>query len=280
MREGLAEPRDRHRDTPREALVKVLRSVRLNRVLARIYYRSFHGFASVGRELPDVVRKCLRRAIEAKTAQQGDYFEFGVFKGHTFLHAQLAARELGLDGMRFFGFDSFQGLPPAVGVDLTKEEHFYEGQFAWSLDRVNSELTKRGVDWKRTFLIKGYFSKTLQAHTRAQYQMTNASVVLVDSDLYESAVTVLKFLKPMLMDKTILIMDDWNAFDRDDSRGERLAMAEFLQGHPQWQAEPWFHYGSKGQVFVIRQVCRSAAAGPRPTHLRPSTRLADGRRGG
>src|SRR5688572_1942537 len=144
MREGLAEPRDRHRDSPREAFVKVLRAVHLNRVFARIYYRSFHGFASVGRELPDVVRRCQLRAVEAKTTQQGDYYEFGVFKGHTFLHAQLAARELGLDGMRFFGFDSFQGLPPARGVDLTKEEHFYAGQFACSLDRVKNELTRRG----------------------------------------------------------------------------------------------------------------------------------------
>jgi O-methyltransferase len=254
MRDGLAEPRSRHRDSPREALVKFLRAVHLNRVFARIYYRSFHGFASVGRELPDVVRRCLRRAMVAKTTQHGDYYEFGVFKGHTFLHAQLAARELGLDGMRFFGFDSFQGLPPAVGVDMTKEGHFYEGQFACSLDRVKNELTRRGVDWKRTFLIEGYFSDTLHAQTRAQYKMTKASVVLLDSDLYESAVTVLAFLKSMLVDQTILIMDDWNAFDRDDSRGERRAMAEFLQRHPEWRAEPWFHYGTKGQVFVMRQI--------------------------
>jgi len=189
--------------------------------------------------------------MEAPTTQQGDYYEFGVFKGHTFLHAQLAAGELGRHTMRFFGFDSFEGLPPAVGVDLTKEQHFYAGQYACSLDRVKNELTRRGVDWSRTFLIKGYFSDTLHAQTRAQYNMSKASVVLLDSDLYESATAALEFLIPLLVDQTILIMDDWNAFDRDDSRGERLALAEFLQAHPQWQAEPWFHYGTYGQVFVM-----------------------------
>lgn len=254
MRAGLSEPHDRHRIKPRVALVKILRAVHLNRVLARIYYRSFHGFASVGPELPDVVRTCLRRVVEAQTTRQGDYYEFGVFKGHTFLHAQLAARELGLDKMRFFGFDSFQGLPPVVGVDLTREEHFYAGQFACSLDRVKKRLTEHGVDWKRTFLIEGFFNDTLHAQTRAQYKMTKASVVLLDSDLYESAASALEFLEPMLLDQTILIMDDWNAFDRDESRGERLAMAEFLRRHPQWKAEPWFHYRNYGQVFVMRKI--------------------------
>jgi len=192
--------------------------------------------------------------MAARTTQKGDYYEFGVFKGHTFLHARLAARELGLDKMRFFGFDSFEGLPPVVGVDLTKEEHFYAGQFACSLDHVKKELSERGVNWKRTFLIKGYFRDTLHAQTRAQYQMSKASVVLLDSDLYESAASALEFLEPMLLDQTILIMDDWNAFDGDDSRGERLAMAEFLQRHSQWKAEPWFHYGNYGQVFVMRRI--------------------------
>src|SRR5688572_27297659 len=80
IRAGLAESGDRHRVSPRKAVIKLLRAVHLNRVLARIYYRSFHGFASVGRELPDVVGKCLHRAMEAQTTQQGDYYEFGVFK--------------------------------------------------------------------------------------------------------------------------------------------------------------------------------------------------------
>jgi O-methyltransferase len=253
MRAGLAESHDRHRISPRKAVVKFLRVVRLNRVLARIYYRSFHGFASAGRELPAVVRRCLRRAVQARTTQQGDYYEFGVFKGHTFLHAQLAARELGLDEMRFFGFDSFQGLPPAVGVDLTEDEHFYAGQYACSLDRVKSELARRGVDWNRTFLIKGYFRDTLHAQTRAQYEMTKASVVLLDCDLHVSAAIALEFLEPMLVDQTILIMDDWNAFDGSESRGERLAMAKFLKRHPQWKAERWFHYEPHGQVFVMRK---------------------------
>jgi O-methyltransferase len=83
--------------------------------------------------------------------------------------------------------------------------------------------------------------------------MNRASVVLLDSDLYESAAQALEFLRDMLTDPAILIMDDWNAFDRDDGRGERLALAEFLRAHAEWTAEPWFHYGTYGQVFILRQ---------------------------
>jgi hypothetical protein len=240
--------------TPRDIAVKLLRALRLNRVAARVYYRYVHGFASEGKELPEVVRRCLRRAVETGIAKQGDYYEFGVFKGHTFLQAQLGARELGITGMRFFGFDSFQGLPPVVGVDRTSEEHFYEGQYACSLEQVTAELDRRGADWQRSFLIKGFFQDTLNERTRLAYRMDKASVVLLDSDLYESAALVLEFLREMLTDPAVLIMDDWNAFARDDNRGERRALAEFLGAHPEWTAEPWFHYGTYGQVFVMRRA--------------------------
>jgi O-methyltransferase len=251
---GWPHARTDHRLSMREVALKPLRFLRLNRLAARLYYRHIHGFASAGRELPAVIRRCLRRAVDAGTAQRGDYYEFGVFKGHTFLQAQLAARELGLYGMRFFGFDSFQGLPAVGGVDATPERHFYAGQYAWPLDRVQEELTKRGADWDKSFLIAGYFQDTLNAATRTAYRMDKASVVLLDSDLYASAACALAFLQGMLIDNSILIMDDWNAFDRDPARGERRALAEYLQAHPEWRAEPWFHYGSYGQVFVIHRA--------------------------
>ena len=238
----------------REAIIKILRVLRLNRVAARLYYRYFHGFDSAEKDLPAFIHRCLRRAVESGIAGRGDYYEFGVFKGYTFWQAQLAARELGIEQMRFFGFDSFEGLPQVHGVDDMEDGPFYEGQFAWSLERVKKELDKRGTDWERCSLIKGYFETTLSESTRSQYDMGKASVVMMDCDLYESASVALEFLKDMLVDGAILIMDDWNAFDSDESRGERLALAEFIQTNPNWVAEPWFEYGLYGQVFVMHRL--------------------------
>jgi hypothetical protein len=240
--------------TLRILVVKILRALRINRLTARIYYRYIHGFNSAGKELPSVVRRCFQRAIENGTADKGDYFEFGIFKGHTFLQAQKIAVELGLHGMRFFGFDSFEGLPEPEGIDQTEEEHFYAGQYSCSIEAVTESLTKHGIDWSKTFLIKGYFCDTLNDQIRQEHNIKKVSVALVDCDLYASTVDVLWFLKDFIMDKSILIMDDWGAFDGDDNRGQRRAFAKFLEGNPEWKAEPWFRYGSYGQVFIVHHA--------------------------
>ncbi len=238
----------------REATIKILRVLRLDRFATRLYYRYFLGFDSPGKQdLPTVIRRCFRRAVESGITDRGDYYEFGVFKGYSFWQAHLAAGELGVEQMRFFGFDSFEGLPHFQGVDDIEDGPFYEGQFAWPLDLVKKELDKRGTDWERCFLIKGDFEITLSERTRSQYGMRKASVVLMDCDLYESASVALEFMKDIFVDGAILIMDDWNVFGPDMSRGERLALAEFTQKNPNWVAEPWFAYGLYGQVFVMHR---------------------------
>jgi hypothetical protein len=238
--------------TLRVLVIKLLRALRLNQVAASFYYRHMHGFASAGKELPDVVQRCLAKAIELGTATKGDYYEFGVFKGHTFWQAQRRAQALGLTGMRYFGFDSFEGLPEATGPDKTEDEHFYEGQYACSLETVRRSLSEHGMEWDTAFLIKGFFSDSLNPATRRRHHMGKVAIALVDGDRYSSTKETLQFIEDMLLDGTIMIMDDWNAFDAADDRGERLALREFLAGHPQWSAEPWFAYGSYGQVFIMR----------------------------
>ena len=52
---------------------------------------------------------------------QGDYAEFGVYKGRTFAAACFLGRERRLT-MRFWAFDSFAGLPDSEG-------EFRKGQF-------------------------------------------------------------------------------------------------------------------------------------------------------
>jgi hypothetical protein len=162
--------------------------------------------------------------------------------------------------MRFIGLDSFEGLPQPEAIDQYKGD-FARGQYAATLQGVQERLTEQGVDWSRTILVPGYFDETLTQDLKSAHQLRPAAVALVDCDLYSSAATVLTFLADLLLDGTILIFDDWNAFDRDDSRGERRALREFLAAHPQWQAAPLFSYGTFGQVF--RMQCRQRnAAGP------------------
>lgn len=239
--------------------IKVLKKLRVNRLAAKVYYNHVHGFASAGRELPEVVRQCLERAMDFGTADRGDYHEYGIFKGYTFLQAQLHARDLGIAKMRFFGFDSFEGLPEVTGIDCVKGDQFYTGQYACSRDQVEANLTTHGADWDRTHLIEGYFNESCTSALRHHHRLERVPVALIDCDLYSSTVDVLDFLRPMLMDKSILIMDDWNAYDADNERGQRRAMREFLRTHRRWELEPWFAYGSYGQVFVMHNTAAKAA---------------------
>lgn len=58
---------------------------------------------------------------------EGDYLEFGVFWRNTFLAAYHNAQRFGLKDMRFYGFDSFEGLPAITGVDKAGDCHYHQG---------------------------------------------------------------------------------------------------------------------------------------------------------
>ncbi|TSC69208.1 MAG: methyltransferase [Parcubacteria group bacterium Gr01-1014_66] len=47
----------------------------------------------------------------------GDYLEFGVDKGKSFIVAYHMAQRYGMNNMQFYAFDSFEGLPEIAGID-------------------------------------------------------------------------------------------------------------------------------------------------------------------
>ena len=154
--------------------------------------------------------------------------------------------------MRFFGFDSFAGLPEIGEIDRSENDAFYRGQYACSKQDVVRNLDSKGVDWRRTFLVEGYYADTLNPALKARHGLQGAGIVLVDCDLYESTAQVLEFIEDLLRDGTIVMFDDWNCFEGDDDRGQRRAMREFLSRHAGWWMENFFSYGIYGQVFVTR----------------------------
>ena len=111
-----------------------------------------------------------------------------------------------------------------------------------------------GIDWQRTFLIPGYFEKSLTPELIEKHRIRKVGVALIDCDLYSSTVEVLDFLRGLIGDKTVLIMDDWNCFDADDNRGQRRALREFLATEPHLSLEPLLSYGEYSQAFVVRDT--------------------------
>lgn len=232
-------------------IVKFLQKTKLNKIAHKIYYRYFHGFEPATKDIISALETAFETVVQSETANSGDYYEFGVFKGYAFWQAQKIANEHGLQNMRFFGFDSFKGLPKVQGRDETKEDVFYEGQYSCSKDNVVENLNSKGVDWNRTFLIEGFFEDSLNAKAKEKYRMNKIAVALIDCDLYSSTVEVLGFIKNLLNNKTILIFDDWNCFDGDNEKGQRKAFREFLARNKHFSVEELFTYGLYGQAFLL-----------------------------
>lgn len=241
----------------RIAIVNFLQTTKLNRLAHKLYYKHIHGFDSASQSIEKALQIAFNKAIELGNGNRGDYLEFGVFKGYSLWKAQEIAEQKGgyFSNMRFFGFDSFQGLPEIKGVDETQKDVFYQGQYQCDKQSVVQNLDQKGIDWKKTFLIEGFFNKSLTKNTKSHYKIAEAAIALIDCDIYASTVDVLNFLSDILINNTILIFDDWDCFEKDDNRGQRRAFREFLDRNQGYRAEPLGSYGNYGKLFIIR-ICR------------------------
>jgi hypothetical protein len=223
----------------------------LLRLGSRVYHGINRGFDTLSPGTPEAIRRALELARK-DNGDAGDYFEFGVFKGYTFLATQKACDELGLKDTRLYGFDSIRGLPEPEGVDSV-EHRFFGGQFAVSKARVESFLSQRGMDWSRGTLVEGYYEDSLTDELKASLPRRHAGVVLLDCDLYTSTATVLAWIEDMLVPGSILLFDDWRVFGGREDLGQGKAFKEFLDAFPRWRAEPLWTFCKHGRAFVMRR---------------------------
>lgn len=180
----------------------------------------------------------------------GDYLEFGVFSGTSLSCMFQILRDLKLDHVRLFGFDSFEGMPDIAAIE--DEGAWQPGQFKFDIEFTKGILTRRGIDWNRVFLTKGWFCDTLKPELRDRYAIKKASIIMVDCDLYSSTVDVLNFCEPLIQDQAILFFDDWNSYGLAEKElGEKKAFDEFLQVNPQFTVKDFGHYEGHTACFIV-----------------------------
>ncbi|MCL4251271.1 MAG: UPF0158 family protein [Anaerolineae bacterium] len=180
----------------------------------------------------------------------GDYLEFGVYQGTSLSCFHDASMMLGLSQMRLFGFDSFEGMPPQS--DAEDMGMWTAGQYRSSIDYTRAYLTHHGVDWRRTFLIKGWFCDTATPALAVEHNIRKVSFVMIDCDLYSSTMDAFRFIEPLLQDKVVMIFDDWDSYGLEAANlGEKKAFEEFLTAHPHWQAEQQPCYQEWSRVFYL-----------------------------
>lgn len=145
-------------------------------------------------------------AAECLRDQPITHFEFGVHKGESIRWWVENNRNA---DSRFYGFDSFEGLPENwQGV---------RSKGAFDLGGVAPEA----VDQRCEF-VKGWFHETLP-YRLAPLSESRRRVLHLDGDLYRSTVYPLLVCGPALRDKDIVIFDEFA-----DSAHEFRAFEDFL----------------------------------------------------
>jgi hypothetical protein len=120
-----------------------------------------------------------------------DYFEFGVAGGFSFRwwleHNRLPAS-------RFFGFDTFEGLPEKWGA-------FEKGSMAYAMESLQVSDARAGF-------YKGLFQETLIPFLE-KYDNANRKLVHIDSDLFSSALFTMSQLYRFFHPGDILLFDEF-----------------------------------------------------------------------
>jgi O-methyltransferase len=161
----------------------------------------------------------------------GDFVECGTWRGGMACGLMAVSEAAGNAPDRHFHFfDSFEGLPPAdpgkdgiAAVDYQKDPdapgHFnncsadYEGFAAL--------VHAQGVAAERIHIHRGWFQDTV-----GHYAGGPISVLRLDGDWYESTMTCLEALYPLVSPGGAIIIDDY-----DDWDGCSLAVHDYLSRH-------------------------------------------------
>lgn len=123
-----------------------------------------------------------------------DYLEFGVAGGESFRSWLALSRQ---PESRFFGFDSFEGLPENWQADSPLGAFSTGGQ----VPQVN--------DARATF-VKGLFQQTVDAFSLG-FTPRNQLVLHMDADLYSSTLYVLMAMNRHIRPGTLILFDEFTA---------------------------------------------------------------------
>ncbi|MFN0186062.1 MAG: TylF/MycF/NovP-related O-methyltransferase [Aquabacterium sp.] len=196
---------------------------------------------------------------------EGDYLEFGVFRGASFADAYAAIernRRVVASSMprtpasagwfdhppRFVAFDSFAGLPDG---EAARQADYHPGAYACSEPQFRANIAADGVDLSRVITVAGMYDQSLTAEVKARYGLRQAAMVMIDCDLYESTVPVLDFITDLVGQGTVIIFHDWFRFKGSPLHGEQRACAEWLARNPQLELIEYWREGPQAMAFLV-----------------------------
>lgn len=141
---------------------------------------------------------------------EGDYVECGVWRGGM----SAAIAEILNNGKTVHLFDSFEGLPPAREIDGkealawqkdTTAEGYFNNCFAEESYAKQAMTLANCENYK---IYKGWFDQTLQ-----HFENHHIGILRLDGDWYDSIMSCLDNLFPMVINGGIILLDDYYTWD-------------------------------------------------------------------
>ncbi len=120
-----------------------------------------------------------------------NYLEFGVAGGQSF---RWFLSQITNPGSRFYGFDTFTGLPEDFGV-------YKKGMF-------NNNTQAPLINDKRVQFYQGLFQQTLPGFLK-ELDNSKRNIIMMDADLYSATLYVLTSLAPFLKKDDIIFFDEF-----------------------------------------------------------------------
>lgn len=174
------------------------------------------------------------------------YLEFGVSRGTSLACVDEVLRGASEEPARIVGFDSFAGLPSEA-----EREGWLPGMYRSNVRATKRYLRKRGVDLERVVLVRGWFDDTLTPATRSSLGLDRVDLVMVDCDIYSASRKALEFALPLVLDRAIVVFDDWGWREDAGERGQKEAFEEALAAHPALHAASRPSYLPQARIFMV-----------------------------
>ena len=136
---------------------------------------------------------------------EGDYIEFGIFKGKSLYHVWRCINKLNLKNMNLYGLDSFEGFPVENHELYTKEN------FKTSYDNVNKFFSNKN----KVNVVKGFFQNSIK--TSKMQEISNVSFAFIDCDIYESSIPIFQYLEERVSLGGFIMIDDFTSIDANQN---------------------------------------------------------------
>jgi len=154
----------------------------------------------------------------------GSIVECGVFKGASFSMLSMYRKLHNLEEKWMIGFDSFGAFPEAnYEEDKEVRKRFISGagDQSISVEQLHQVLSDKKCGDNVT-LVKGDISETVPKFINQNPDL-KISLLILDVDIYEPSVTILKYLYPLITTGGVLILDDYGI-----APGETKAVDEYF----------------------------------------------------